>query len=216
MVNVVLLASCVAPETTGSDRTPTVPTTFPQAGCEKPSGMCEARLRSTDGLENFANAGVLIRLPMLAFSHAPVSMACSSAASHCVWVTVSRRSSPRSSRPTRCASASSKHEAAFPHIIIYTLPRLAFGRSPSDPSRACLPLVWPCRYGVSGGSSASHATAVQPFTVKVHPDVPFLCDLHAHLADSEIIGFLAGRFDREAKCLYIQVRGAHKTLPAQP
>lgn len=52
---------------------------------------------------------------------------------------------------------------------------------------------------------------MQPFTVKVHPDVPFLCDLHAHLADSEIIGFLAGRFDREAKCLYIQVRGAPTT-----
>lgn len=59
---------------------------------------------------------------------------------------------------------------------------------------------------MANGSTYSHATAVQPFTVKVHPDVPFLCDLHAHLADSEIIGFLAGRFDREQQCLYIQVR----------
>lgn len=64
-------------------------------------------------------------------------------------------------------------------------------------------------YGLTmegGGRRASshHANAAQPFTVKVHPDVPFLCDLHAHLADSEIIGFLAGRFEREERCLYVQ------------
>jgi hypothetical protein len=30
----------------------------------------------------------------------------------------------------------------------------------------------------------------QPFAVVVHPDVAFVCDFHAHLADSEIIGLL--------------------------
>jgi hypothetical protein len=61
------------------------------------------------------------------------------------------------------------------------------------------------RYGSGNASSSRHINAVQPYTIKIHPDVPFLCDLHAHLADSEIIGFLAGKFDRETNCLYIQV-----------
>ena len=62
------------------------------------------------------------------------------------------------------------------------------------------------QYGHAPGAvtSSHHANASQPYTVKIHPDVPFLCDLHAHLADSEIIGFLAGRFDRDERCLYIQ------------
>ena len=60
------------------------------------------------------------------------------------------------------------------------------------------------KYGQAGGTSHRHAGASQPFTIKVHPDVPFLCDLHAHLADSEIIGFLAGRFDRTSRTLFIQ------------
>jgi hypothetical protein len=43
----------------------------------------------------------------------------------------------------------------------------------------------------------------QPFHVRVHPDVTFLCDLHAHLATCEIIGFLAGKFDRVRNTLFI-------------
>ncbi|EWM27712.1 JAB1/Mov34/MPN/PAD-1 [Nannochloropsis gaditana] len=58
--------------------------------------------------------------------------------------------------------------------------------------------------GVGRRTSSHHANIAQPFTVKVHPDVPFLCDVHAHLADSEIIGFLAGKFNAEERCLYIQ------------
>ena len=45
----------------------------------------------------------------------------------------------------------------------------------------------------------------QPFEVIVHPQVPFMCDLHAHLCSSEIIGLLAGKWDSELKILYIQV-----------
>nr|CCA21735.1 metalloprotease family M67A putative [Albugo laibachii Nc14] len=43
-----------------------------------------------------------------------------------------------------------------------------------------------------------------PFRVVVHPDAVFVCDLHAHLATCEIIGFLAGRWIEESKTLYIQ------------
>ena len=47
-------------------------------------------------------------------------------------------------------------------------------------------------------------THTQPFTVRVSPDVFFLADLHAHLSDSEIIGFLGGRYVKEERCIYIQ------------
>lgn len=43
-----------------------------------------------------------------------------------------------------------------------------------------------------------------PFQVQVHPDAVFVCDLHAHLATCEIIGFLGGRWDEATKTLYIQ------------
>ncbi|KAL7466945.1 hypothetical protein ACHAXS_012733 [Conticribra weissflogii] len=46
--------------------------------------------------------------------------------------------------------------------------------------------------------------SVQPFSVRVSPDVTFLADLHAHLCDAEIIGFLGGYYSMEEKCIYIQ------------
>lgn len=45
---------------------------------------------------------------------------------------------------------------------------------------------------------------VQPFSVRVSPDTTFLADLHAHMCQSEIIGFLGGHYSAEEKCLYIQ------------
>ena len=48
------------------------------------------------------------------------------------------------------------------------------------------------------------AAREQPFTVQVHPQVTFVSDLHAHMCDAEVIGLLAGKWDREDKCLYIQ------------
>jgi len=44
----------------------------------------------------------------------------------------------------------------------------------------------------------------QPFGLIVHPDVAFLCDLHAHLAEAEIIGLLGGRWDPQNRCMHIQ------------
>ncbi|KDO31486.1 hypothetical protein SPRG_04101 [Saprolegnia parasitica CBS 223.65] len=55
--------------------------------------------------------------------------------------------------------------------------------------------------------AAPHAThdkrPQQPFRVCVHPDVAFVCDLHAHLAMCEIIGYFGGKFDRDANVVYI-------------
>jgi len=48
------------------------------------------------------------------------------------------------------------------------------------------------------------ADTVQPFAVRVSPDVPFIVDLHAHLCTSEIIGLLGGVYSKEEKCLFIQ------------
>lgn len=44
----------------------------------------------------------------------------------------------------------------------------------------------------------------QPYQVIVHPEAAFVCDLHAHLAECEIIGFLGGKWDPESKTVYIQ------------
>ena len=54
----------------------------------------------------------------------------------------------------------------------------------------------------------------------MHPEVPFVLDLHAHLSSEEIIGFLAGRWDRENDILVIQaafpcralITGEHSSL----
>ncbi len=50
------------------------------------------------------------------------------------------------------------------------------------------------QYGVG-----SRKHAVQPFSVRINPTAAFLCDFHAHLATSEVIGLLGGKYDRENK-----------------
>jgi proteasome lid subunit RPN8/RPN11 len=44
----------------------------------------------------------------------------------------------------------------------------------------------------------------QPFSVLVHPQVSFLCDLHGHLSTAEVIGLLAGRWDPDGRHLWVQ------------
>jgi hypothetical protein len=44
----------------------------------------------------------------------------------------------------------------------------------------------------------------QPYAVVIHPEVPFMCDLHAHLTEVEIIGFLGGRWDHERQTVFVQ------------
>ena len=44
----------------------------------------------------------------------------------------------------------------------------------------------------------------QPFALKCHPDAAFLCDLHAHLCEAEIIGLLGGRWDAARKIVHVQ------------
>jgi proteasome lid subunit RPN8/RPN11 len=46
--------------------------------------------------------------------------------------------------------------------------------------------------------------SVQPFSVRVNPDVTFIADLHSHLSRMEIIGLLGGYYSKEEKCIYIQ------------
>ncbi|GLE05930.1 hypothetical protein PINS_up015141 [Pythium insidiosum] len=58
---------------------------------------------------------------------------------------------------------------------------------------------------VPSGRTRGMTTPTQaPFDVQVHPDAVFVCDLHAHLATCEIIGFLGGRWDEASRTLYIQ------------
>lgn len=48
------------------------------------------------------------------------------------------------------------------------------------------------------------SSEIQPFDVKVCPDVAFITDLHSHVSNSEVIGLLGGKYDHVEKCLYIQ------------
>lgn len=48
------------------------------------------------------------------------------------------------------------------------------------------------------------SSEIQPFDVKVCPDVVFIADLHSHVSNSEVIGLLGGKYDNVEKCLYIQ------------
>ncbi|OQS07618.1 metalloprotease family M67A [Thraustotheca clavata] len=43
----------------------------------------------------------------------------------------------------------------------------------------------------------------QPFSVRIHPDVAFVCDLHAHMAMCEIIGYFGGKYDAETNTVFI-------------
>ncbi|KAJ8599278.1 hypothetical protein CTAYLR_006797 [Chrysophaeum taylorii] len=54
------------------------------------------------------------------------------------------------------------------------------------------------------GSSSSSSSSQQPFSLVVHPDAAFLCDLHAHLAEAEIIGLLGGRWDAARRAMHVQ------------
>ena len=62
-------------------------------------------------------------------------------------------------------------------------------------------LVSPHAYGEYNGAGQNK---VQPFTVKVHPQVGMLADVHSHLCEAEVIGLLAGKYDAENKIIYIQ------------
>jgi proteasome lid subunit RPN8/RPN11 len=63
-------------------------------------------------------------------------------------------------------------------------------------------LVRPFCFGVSGSVVPSEK---QPFKVAVHPQFPLICDIHAHLSEAEVIGLLAGRWDRDNNLLYVQI-----------
>ena len=53
-------------------------------------------------------------------------------------------------------------------------------------------------------SCDAYETNLQPYKILVHPEASFVCDVHAHLADCEIIGFLGGRWDPETNTVHIQ------------
>lgn len=64
-------------------------------------------------------------------------------------------------------------------------------------------LITPLAYGVP--ISDDGEIWQQPFEVVAHPQVGFICDVHSHLCECEVIGLLAGKWDGENGRLYIQV-----------
>lgn len=51
--------------------------------------------------------------------------------------------------------------------------------------------------------STANGGAVQPFTLQISAEVLLLMDFHSHLSEFEVIGLLAGTWDRERKHLAI-------------
>eukprot|EP01038_Epipyxis_sp_PR26KG_P006550 gene6550-8997_t len=62
-------------------------------------------------------------------------------------------------------------------------------------------MVTPFLYSEENGPAPNEE---QPFKIVVHPQVSIVCDIHSHLSNAEVIGFLAGKWDDSKKMLYIQ------------
>ena len=62
-------------------------------------------------------------------------------------------------------------------------------------------LISPYMYGETIGPAPNEK---QPFKIIIHPQVGIVCDIHGHLSEAEVIGLLAGIYDEEKCCLYIQ------------
>ncbi|KAF9979158.1 hypothetical protein BGZ73_005326 [Actinomortierella ambigua] len=63
------------------------------------------------------------------------------------------------------------------------------------------------------GKPNSGVTGCQPFTITVRSNVLLGMDFHAHLMTTEIIGFLAGTWDRQTKTIEIQANFPCRSLP---
>jgi hypothetical protein len=59
----------------------------------------------------------------------------------------------------------------------------------------------PCTGYIGEPGSGPHS---QPFKIRIHKNVHLMMDIHAHLMATEIIGFLAGKWDAKenSKFLY--------------
>ena len=62
-------------------------------------------------------------------------------------------------------------------------------------------LVSPHIYGEPFGVGQD---SVQPFVIKVHPQVGLITDIHSHLCEAEVIGLLAGKYDEKTRTIYVQ------------
>lgn len=53
-------------------------------------------------------------------------------------------------------------------------------------------------------SATLDSSRIQPFAIRVCPDAMFVADFHSHLCESEVIGFLGGRYVASERCIYVQ------------
>lgn len=51
------------------------------------------------------------------------------------------------------------------------------------------------------GKPGSNTAGSQPFELSLNSNVLLTMDFHAHLMTVEIIGFLAGEWDKETRCM---------------
>lgn len=72
----------------------------------------------------------------------------------------------------------------------------------SKPNLDAHALITSLRYG--SFLEEDHLVFEQPFRVLVHPQVAYMCDIHSHMSESEVIGLLAGKWDAENRILYVQ------------
>lgn len=53
------------------------------------------------------------------------------------------------------------------------------------------------------GKPASGVAGCQPFKMRMHSNVLVAMDFHAHLMTTEVIGFLAGQWNKENRRTYL-------------
>jgi hypothetical protein len=57
------------------------------------------------------------------------------------------------------------------------------------------------------GKPGSGVAGCQPFEMKMHSNVLVAMDFHAHLMTTEVIGFLAGKWNKEERSKYLGIGG---------
>jgi proteasome lid subunit RPN8/RPN11 len=137
---------------------------------------------------------------------------CNCGANHEAAVQLKRRNSSSISDSTNGARARRSERSGTSTRMTSVLNQLASGTLSPHTLISCEEYVHGPEYRFQDSLPLED---VQPFSVRVSPDATFLADLHAHLCEAEIIGFLGGHYSAEERCLYIQAAFPCKSTDRQ-
>ena len=138
---------------------------------------------------------------MIAKSTSPISMGCTCGANHVAMKESSKKSSITKNDGSFVGRMRRSERSSSSTRMSNVVAQLADGRLNPHTLIACEDYSWGPEFRFVKDAQTEN---VQPYSVRVSPDATFLADLHAHLCDSEIIGFLGGYYSTQEKCIYVQ------------